>query len=259
MRLVTWNCNMALPRKWSALRALKPDVAVVQECASPERLGSRIADLGPGRCLWTGDNPNKGMALFAFGHWRLEPMGDRLADADYFLPARAVGPAASFSLLGAWSTWRAADRLRASPGPLNNAMGALETLAASGDLIVAGDFNHNVRWDKPGWAWNHGASVERLERLGLESAYHAERGLDQGAEAEPTIYWRNRTADGPSYHIDYAFIPAGLPKGSWRVTIGSHADWVAKGLSDHVPVVVDIEDGALASLTTGSSRSEVAA
>lgn len=247
MRLVTWNCNMALPRKWSALRALKPDVAVVQECASPERLGSRITDPGPDRCLWTGDNPNKGLAIFAFGDWRLEPLGGRLASADYFLPARAVGPAV-FSLVGVWSTWRAADRLRASPGPLNNAMNQLEPLAAAGDLIVAGDFNHNVRWDKPGWAWNHRGSVERLERLGLRSAYHAERGVDQGAEAEPTIYWRNRTADGPAYHIDYAFVPAGLPKGGWRVTIGIHADWVATGLSDHVPVVVDIDDAALASL-----------
>jgi len=31
MRLVTWNCNMAMPRKVDALLNLKPDVAVICE------------------------------------------------------------------------------------------------------------------------------------------------------------------------------------------------------------------------------------
>lgn len=33
MRLVTWNCGMALHRKFEALLGLEPDIAVVCECA----------------------------------------------------------------------------------------------------------------------------------------------------------------------------------------------------------------------------------
>ena len=41
MRLVAWNCNMALHRKVDALRALRPDVAVISECATPAILAER--------------------------------------------------------------------------------------------------------------------------------------------------------------------------------------------------------------------------
>ena len=41
MRIVAWNCNMALDRKIDALLALKPDIAIVAECAEPERLRIR--------------------------------------------------------------------------------------------------------------------------------------------------------------------------------------------------------------------------
>jgi len=33
MRIVTWNCGMALARKAPNLLALKPDITVVRECA----------------------------------------------------------------------------------------------------------------------------------------------------------------------------------------------------------------------------------
>ena len=45
------------------------------------------------------------------------------------------------------------------------------------------------------------------ERLGLVSAYHAIRGEAHGPETVPTLYWRDRTKDGPTYHIDYVFLP----------------------------------------------------
>ena len=39
MRLVVWNCAMALHRKIDALMALRPDLAVIPEAAEPGRLG----------------------------------------------------------------------------------------------------------------------------------------------------------------------------------------------------------------------------
>ena len=48
MRLVTWNCNMALHRKLEALRSLEPDVAILSECARPDIVAERagLASLG---------------------------------------------------------------------------------------------------------------------------------------------------------------------------------------------------------------------
>lgn len=57
-----------------------------------------------------------------------------------------------------------------------------------GPTVVAGDFNDNVRWDKPKKLNNHGANVVALPALGLRSAYHQSRGIKQGLEPEPTIY-----------------------------------------------------------------------
>ena len=41
LRIVSWNCNMALRPKFEALRTLRPDVAIIQECAAPASGGVR--------------------------------------------------------------------------------------------------------------------------------------------------------------------------------------------------------------------------
>ena len=67
MRLIAWNCNMALHRKVEALLALRPDIAVISECAEPERL-SRFSKIDwiEGNPVWIGRQPTKGLAVFAF-------------------------------------------------------------------------------------------------------------------------------------------------------------------------------------------------
>ena len=108
--------------------------------------------------------------------------------------------------------------------------------------MVAGDFNSNAIWDKPGWRINHSTKVRILERgFGLVSAYHVVRGEAHGEEREATLYWRDRRKDGPSYHIDYVFLPALWIEKVRDLSIGSFETWCGSGLSDHVPVVVDIE------------------
>ena len=104
---------------------------------------------------------------------------------------------------------------------------------------AAGDLNNHVRWDKPGKASNHANAVIASAALGLVSAYHAFHLLEQGAERHPTLYWRDRTRTGPTFHIDYVFVPKSATSLLRRVSIGSHAKWIATGLSDHAPLIVD--------------------
>ena len=88
---------------------------------------------------------------------------------------------------------------------------------------------------------NHAGVVEALAELGLVSAYHVDRCVDQGAEPEPTHYWRDRKKDGPTYHIDYIFIPRQWQARMREMYVGSFDEWCGSGLSDHVPLAVDIE------------------
>src|SRR5258706_7900039 len=59
VRLIVWNCNMALHRKAAALLALRPDVAVICEVAAPALLRARGADWLESEPVWVGDNPHK--------------------------------------------------------------------------------------------------------------------------------------------------------------------------------------------------------
>jgi hypothetical protein len=61
VRIVTWNCGMALARKAPNLLALNLDIAVVQECSK------KSVDVLHGHGLsglWFGANPNKGLAVY---------------------------------------------------------------------------------------------------------------------------------------------------------------------------------------------------
>lgn len=67
MRILTWNCGMALVRKAESLLALHPDIAVVQEC--PKKLVDDLRSHGLSG-LWFGANPNKGLAVLCGKGWK---------------------------------------------------------------------------------------------------------------------------------------------------------------------------------------------
>jgi hypothetical protein len=96
------------------------------------------------------------------------------------------------------------------------------------------------RW-RPGWRINHSAKVAIVERLGLVSAYHRLRNEPHGQETEPTLYWRDRRKDGPTYHIDYIFLPIPWIAKVRDLRLGTFEDWCGSGLSDHVPIVAEID------------------
>jgi exodeoxyribonuclease-3 len=106
---------------------------------------------------------------------------------------------------------------------------------------MAGDFNHNVRWDKRGWVSNHANLVRAAVELGLVSSYHHLRAEEQGQETESTLYWQTRTKEGRRYHIDYCFMSYALLARVSHLAIGTYESWIPH-LSDHVPLVIDIAE-----------------
>jgi len=192
MRIVAWNCNMALDRKIEVLLALKPDIAIVSECAEPDRLRfRRKPDWVESKPVWA-QNASAGITR------------------------------------------------KRQAGPLRRALAKYKEFISAGPGILAGDLNNNVIWDKPGWRNNHNLAVAALASLGLLSAYHEFHGEQQGGESRPTLYWRDRRKDGLTYHIDYVFLPDPWIRKVKELRLGRFEDWCGAGLSDHVPVIVDV-------------------
>lgn len=233
---------MALDRKVDVLLDLAPDIAVVCECAEPERLRTRSRSAWmQSEPVWIGRNPHKGLAVFAFNGYAA-----RLADLyqpslRYVAPVHISGPT-ECNLLAVWAQNASAGGIRKYQlGPLRRALSRYRGFLGERPAVIAGDLNSNTIWDKPGWRINHSTKVRVMESMGLVSAYHAIRGEAHGKESEPTLYWRDRTRDGPTYHIDYVFLPAPWIAKVRELTIGTFETWCGSGLSDHVPVIVDID------------------
>jgi len=95
MRLVVWNAGLGLHDKLQVLiDRLRPDVAVISECANEEVLTDRMrADPLPWTSmLWAGRNRHKRIGLFTFGECRLTALPIRQPMLEWVIPPAVTGP-----------------------------------------------------------------------------------------------------------------------------------------------------------------------
>jgi hypothetical protein len=220
--------------------AMAPDVAVLSECADLETLRAKAPGFEPSDACWVGHNRNKGLAVFAFGDYRLRRYGRGDPSITHAIPVR-VRSVATFNLLAVWAHHGKTFYDFGMAGPTQRAVRRYKRFLSEGPSIVVGDLNNHVRWDRPRKVNNHANLVGQLEALGLVSAYHQFHAVPQGGELHPTLYWRDRTRDGPTYHIDYGFVPRASSHLLRSVTIGTFDEWIASGFSDHVPLTIDLD------------------
>ncbi len=241
LRLAVWNCNMALHKKLDALASLCADVAVICECAKPEIVRLKSKGRLPESVVWVGDNKDKGIAVIGIGPWRTRIDEAYDSSIRHLVPVHVDGPT-PFSLLAVWAFSCGQNYDEIGRGPLARALTRYEDFCKQSPLVVAGDFNNNAIWSKPGnKTHSHAADVAKLEKGGVFSAYHHQRNVAQGQEPEPTLYWRDRKLDGPRYHIDYIFAPTDWKQGLRNIEVGDFETWVGSGLSDHVPLIAQFE------------------
>lgn len=231
---------MALHRKLPVLLELNPDLIVLPECAQPDIVREKASGDVPDSFVWIGENKQKGLGILATGDYTitLDPVHD--PSLRFIAPVRVDGPR-SFNLIGVWArhTKRPAE-IGPQPGPLLQALDKYRGFIESAPTVIGGDFNNHVVFDKPNKVNNFTNNVARLNELGLASGYHHFNKVSVGDEREPTHYWRDRTKDGWTYHIDHAFLPNAWLDSLRGFTVGQFEDWIQ--YSDHMPLIVDIND-----------------
>jgi hypothetical protein len=230
MKIVAWNCSKSFKQKYAKLTSFHPDIAVIPECESLEKMGDLYQRLFP-RALWFGDNPDKGLGVFAGEEYELSVHPAYNNNFKWVVPIKVRGPE-NFTLIAVW-TKKHKVKKQSYIGQLYGALQHYElTLIKNENCLIIGDFNSNVRWDNRGWI-NHSQVVEMLSKYGIVSAYHVFFGEQQGQESRPTYYYhydRNKP-----YHIDYAFIPFDQMSKLQNFDVGTYDDW-RNAPSDHVPL-----------------------
>ncbi|MCB8746552.1 endonuclease/exonuclease/phosphatase family protein [Rhodoferax sp. U2-2l] len=231
LRIVTWNCNGALRKKWGRLSTFKADVYVVQECEDPCQANDAAYTAWCGNHLWTGTHKNKGIGVFASSHLTLQAIPLDLGRLELFLPCIVNS---DWPLLATW-TKKANSPNFGYIGQLWKFLQVHRPFLAHPRAMLIGDLNSNTQWDQWDRWWNHSDVVRELSELGLESCYHRHYSEVQGKETRPTFFL-HRNAEKP-YHIDYGF--TGRQWTVRKVEVGANSDWLTE--SDHLPLAFDLE------------------
>lgn len=230
MKIVTWNCNGALRKKFDALRGFKADIVVVQECENPESVKDSKYREWAKKCIWKGERNSKGLGIFVGENVKIEELDWKTDGLKYFIACKVNN---DFVLLGTWCH-RANSRTFGYIGQLWKYLQIHKSKLKS--AIIAGDFNSNVIWDKLGRWWNHSDVVWELKELEIESLYHKYFKEEQGSESQPTFYL-HRNLKKP-YHIDYVFASKEFSKSVKTMKIGRSNKWLE--ISDHMPVFCEV-------------------
>ena len=226
---------MGLNAKRAAVTALAADLAVIPECAR----ASRLRDEPGVSSHWRGSNDAKGLGVFGFNGWTVEPL-DESDLLPWTTPVTVIDPAGlqRFTLVAVWTG--TPGKRHGRPGYAAQVAAVVERWdpeLARGVVVLAGDFNCSTEGPA---VTAHGVNVKRLEMLGVHSAYHAYRGLAHGEETEMTLRWIAKGRVPLRYHCDFIFMPTRLIERVRHFEIGHSSDWIEAGLSDHAPVIVEI-------------------
>jgi exodeoxyribonuclease III len=227
---------MAFRKKADFILTYKPDILIVPECEHPDNLKFKKNTMAPTDILWYGANKNKGLAVFSYNNYKLKLLDCHNAAIKLIFPIAVTGGKLDFTLFAIWA-YNQEDKNYNYIGQVWKAIHHYENVLKTKNIILAGDFNSNVIWDKLHRKSNHSMVVEKLESLNIFSSYHAYLNKTQGAEDHPTFFMY-RHQDKP-YHIDYCFASAGLIKKMDNLEIGIYEQWTQH--SDHTPLIVSFK------------------
>ena len=232
MKIISWNCNGALWKKFNLFEKLDADILVIQECEDPRRSKNSDYKKWAKNYLWHGNGKNKGIGVFAKFDIGIDPIDLDSGKLESFLPFTVNN---NLKILAVWT--RNPDSGKSSYiGQLWQYLQLHKNYFKGDNNLIIGDFNSPKIWDKQRNIGNHSNVVNELKEIGILSIYHHFIGCDQGTEIHPTFYMY-RKIEKP-YHIDYAFISESLISNS-KIDVGNKELWLE--YSDHMPLFLTID------------------
>ncbi|MBC7903616.1 MAG: endonuclease/exonuclease/phosphatase family protein, partial [Gemmatimonadaceae bacterium] len=162
---------MAFRKKAGLIFDEAPDILIVPECECPEKLKLRPDLPFPTSVLWYGVNPHKGLAVFSFGPYKLKLLKTHNESISIILPIEVTGGAFNFTLIATWA-YNNHDKGYNYIGQVWKAIEHYAKILKRKNVIIAGDFNSNVFWDKLKRKVSHTMVVKKLSEMGIHSTYH---------------------------------------------------------------------------------------
>jgi exonuclease III len=232
-KLTTWNCRGAFRRKHAHALELAPDILIVSECESLTDLSQTLGAKTITGAFRVGEDGNNGLGVLSYGDFHIEVDAAYDSSIQWIVPLNVHGPVA-FSMLAVWT----------KPDPMtgryiHRLVSATERYAdilRRERVVIAGDFNQNVRLDVAA-APRFSALMKAWDEYALASTYHEHRSCAHGEEPDPTFF-QYFHRDKPQ-HLDYVFATASLRRGLFRVAVGDPDTWLS--LSDHMPVSAEFK------------------
>jgi exonuclease III len=232
MKIVSWNCNGALRRKFGDISEFNADIYVIQECEDPSKTKNEGYREWSRNHLWIGDSKNKGLGIFAKPEIVIKSLNWSNTFRDhtvkYFLPCLVNE---EFQLLGVWT--------HSNKSPNFGYMGQFWKYLQCNfklfdNIIIVGDFNSNAIWDQWDRWWNHTDVVKILQEKHIESVYHLLNKEEHGKEKKPTFFLQKKIEK--PYHIDYFFGSKNF-QNQIDFKVERYENWIK--ISDHVPLILE--------------------
>lgn len=238
MNIVTWNCNGAFRNKYELLENMDLDIKIIQECEDPSKSTKNYFNWAA-NYLWIGNNKNKGLGVFCSKNLSLDLLDWSDININYkneqlesFLPCLINK---EIILLAVW-TKKANSEVFGYIGQLWKYLQLHKEKMINKKVIIAGDFNSNVIWDKWDRWWNHSDVVKELSDIEIVSLYHILNNESQGSEKIHTFYLQRK--EEKPYHIDYIFSSKNLINTNSKIEIGNKETWLKN--SDHLPLFLKL-------------------
>ena len=231
MRIVSWNCNGAFRKKFKALDKFNADICIIQECENPEFSKDKDYLEFSKNYLWVGENKNKGLGIFAKQNIILNNNNWDSDVLKFFISCKINH---DFDLLGVWAHGANSPTF----GYIGQFWKYLQIHKKKmKNIIIGGDFNSNVKWDKWDRWWNHSDVIRELEEINIVSFYHKHFNIEQGKEKIPTLFHRKNKET--NYHIDYFLGNKKYLSNIKKLNYGKFSDWLDK--SDHIPILLELD------------------
>ena len=241
MKIVSWNCKFGFSEEKAIfIKNYNADLYNIQECLETDlKCLNNIFTYKTFFC--DSVESNYGIGLFS-DKYNFQILQEHNKKFRYIVPYIIFDEESEFILFSIWTkdkneygkkieyteqTWKAIN--------YNNYAKYL-----SGSIILAGDFNSNNYWNekyiknkKP----SHNDIIEKLKQYGIESAYHKHNKCIDGNENDPTLLWQ--MDKNKQFHIDYFFVSKNYS--IKNVSVGTLDEWEKDKLSDHCPIIIEID------------------